>query len=81
MNRISPIFTAREPSEVTDEITRLSDLYRKTQGRALPVNMLLFASWGERRNEFYGISLHWDAGQETQAKWVQQNVIKTVVST
>lgn len=79
MSRLSPLFVSREPRIVSEEIERLRELYQRTKKKALPENLLLFASWGgSRKGEIssYGISLMWEDNPEEikAAQWVKENV-------
>jgi len=79
MNRISPIFTSREPAIVMSEIDRLGDLFKNQFRKSITVD-LLFASWGDKKDARYGITLTYEDGQGKDAAWVRENVKESITS-
>jgi hypothetical protein len=80
MNRY-PLYTALTPKEVSTELTRLDELYKFTNRKTLPVELLM-SSWGQHRNTRYGITLRWDGADPSQAKaaaWLKEQVKPTEV--
>lgn len=80
MNRIPNLLTSRNAKDILAEIARLSECYQKSQGRALPTNLLFLSSEGAPRHEVYSLTLMWNDGQEKQAEWVRANVMEGVVA-